>query len=429
MSRFKRVLKTRQLALSSECERFSTLRLTEIIRQLVVQLEQNRPGVLRDHSTLVERLAIHIGDAMGMSLRELSQLQLACLAHEFGHSGGPHVTLASLSADLGHAPLAQQQLENETTFSLPPASTSILKQRFEASNGSGLPRKLQSEGILLGARILSAVDAYVDFRRNLRNPAGRILQKKDAFSKLEESSEKLFDERVLQTLQGAIGSAYLRNALTQDGRWLLFISPHGEHVQELRKAAEPMEWLCRSSAVLDDVLDVLQDNGMAALCLDLAFGYDDIRALTEYIRLHPTSAALPILLIGEPSDASMAKNLKQAGIDAFLPLPLDTSSTQETLRKVVENHVAMGALGQTVYGSYEEMASVELFDILSQQKKSGALWVRTAKLQGNAFFEQGNLVAASWENKTGQQAAKTIMSLIHAEFKFVPNALWMPQET
>jgi len=405
------------------------MRLTEIIRQLVVLLEQNRPGVLRDHSPLVERLAGHIGDAMGMNIRDISQLQLACLIHELAHMGGPHFTLASLSADSSHASVLQQQLENgqmATNIPLPPAATSILKQRFEAFDGSGFPRKLKSEGIYLGSRILAAVDAYVDFRRNLRNPAGKILPKKDALSKLQESSGKLFDQRVLEALQATLSSAYLRRALAQEGRWLLFASPHTERAQELRKMAESMEWNSRSSASLDDVLDVLQNSGAAALCLDLDFGYEDIRALAEYTRLHPTNAALPILLIGEPQNKNIADNLKRAGVDAFLPLPFDASETQKTLRRMLEHHVATGALGQTVYGSYEEMDATELFDIISQQKKSGALWVRTAKLQGNAFFEQGNLVFASWENKTGQQATKTMISLVHAEFQFVPNAMWIP---
>jgi len=339
------------------------------------------------------------------------------------------VTLASLNSNSSHAPLAQQQLENGFGFSLPPTSTSILKQRFEAMDGSGLPKKLQSEGILLGSRILAAVDAYVDFRRNLRNPAGKILPRKDAFSQLEKNSGKLFDERVLQALRTILGSSSLRSTLASDGRWLLFISPHVERIQELRKTAEPMGWPCRSSNALDDVLDVLQGSGLAALCLDLEFGYDDILALTEYIRLHPTNAALPIALVGKPSDENMVANLEQAGVDTFLPLPLHPSSAQEVLREMVEHHVTMGALGQTIYGSYEEMDSVELFDILSQQKKSGALWVRASKLQGNAFFEQGNLVFASWENKTGQQAVKTMISLLNAEFKFIPNAMWLPQTT
>ncbi|MCL2013298.1 MAG: DUF4388 domain-containing protein [Cystobacterineae bacterium] len=426
----KHLLKTRELALPSERERQSAMRLTEIIRQLVVQLEQNRPGVLRDHSPLVERLSLHIGNAMGMTLREISQLQLACLAHELTHPGGPHLTLSSLNADSSCALLAQQQLDNGIEFQLPPSSTSLLKQRFEAFDGSGLPRKLHAEGILLGSRILAAVDAYVDFRRSLRNPSGRILSKKDALSKLQEGNGKLFDPRVLETLQETLNSTPLRKALIQDGRWLLLASPHRERVQELRKITEPMEWTSRSSAVLDDVLDVLQDSGVAALCLDLAFGDEDIRALAEYIRLHPTSAALPIFLIGKPQNKNIAANLEQAGVDAFLPLPLDASETQKTIRTRVEHHIAMGALGQTIYGSYEEIEPAELFELLSQQKKSGALWVRTAKLQGKAFFEQGNLVFASWENKTGQQATKTMISLVHAEFKFIPNALWVaPPET
>jgi len=426
---FGHTLKTRQLALPSERERLSPMRLTEVIRQLVVQLEQNRPGVLRDHSPLVERLAIHMGDALGMNMRQMAQLQLACLLHELGHPGGPHLTLASIKADPGYVPHIQQQLENEllaTGLPLPSASTSILKQRFEAFDGSGFPKKLKSEGIHLGARILAAVDAYVDLRRNLRNPTGRILPKKDAFLKLQENSGTLFDERVLETLHATLNAPYLRKALLQEGRWLLFASGNAERIQELRAIAENMGWNSRNSASLDDVLDVLQNNGVAALCVDLDFGYEDIRALVEYIRLHPTSAALPVLLIGEPPDKSLAENLQRAGVDAFLPLPLDALAVQKTLSQQVEDHVATGALGQTVYGSYEELEATELFDMLSQHKKSGALWVRTAKLQGNAFFEQGNLVFASWDNKTGQQATKTMMSLVHAEFKFIPNAIWLP---
>jgi len=428
-SRFRHILKPRQLAFSSERERLSSMRLTEVIRQLVVQLEQNRPGVLRDHSPLVERLAIHMGEAMGMNVREIAHLQLACLLHELDHPGGPHLTLASLGADPGYVPHIKPQLENgllKTGILLPPASTAILQQRFEAFDGSGFPRKLKSEGIQLGARILAAVDTYVDFRRNLRNPVGRILSKKDAVAKLQESSGKLFDERVLEIFHTLLNAPYLRKALAQDGRWLLFVSPHVERIQALRATANSMAWNSHSSATLDDVLDVLQNSGAAALCVDLELGYEDIRALVEYIRLHPTSAALPVLLIGEPPNKSIAENLKRAGVDVFLPLPLDTLETQKTIRAQVEHHISTGALGQTVYGSYEELEATELFDMLSQHKKSGALWVRTAKLQGNAFFEQGNLVFASWENKTGQQATRTMMSLVHAEFKFVPNAMWLP---
>ena len=76
-----------------------------------------------------------------------------------------------------------------------------LAQLYEAWDGSGTPQGAHGEDIAIGARILAAVDSWLDLTRNPANTFGRLFTREQALGFMAEQAGTLFDPRVVEMVE------------------------------------------------------------------------------------------------------------------------------------------------------------------------------------------------------------------------------------
>ncbi len=119
----------------------------------------------RGHATRVARLAVAIGDEMGFSDGELARLEQGGLLHDIGKLDMP-ASILSKPGPLDdyewrimrtHPQVGYDLLRSQPRFA---AAAELVLAHHEAYDGSGYPRRLESDRIPQAARVLAVADAY-----------------------------------------------------------------------------------------------------------------------------------------------------------------------------------------------------------------------------------------------------------------------------
>jgi len=158
--------------------------------------DQSAPG----HCRRVAKLAVQLGNHMGLRLDDLIALEHGALLHDIGKLGVPDGVLMKpgpLDEDewatmrqhpeigcdvVGHIDFLQNALP-------------IIRHHHERYNGSGYPDGLAGEGIPLLARIFAVIDAY-DAQTNQR-PYNTVLDLDEVLANLQEASGTQFDPAIV----------------------------------------------------------------------------------------------------------------------------------------------------------------------------------------------------------------------------------------
>ncbi|MCX7661261.1 MAG: HD domain-containing protein, partial [Candidatus Omnitrophica bacterium] len=161
-----------------------------------------RDHYTRSHSERVREVAVAIAEEMALSLRQIESISEACELHDLGKIGIPDeillkpgpLTPEEFEKIKKHPEISGQILEPLTFLN---EAIEIVKQHHEHYDGSGYPRGLKGEEILLGARILHIADAYEAMC------AERVYRKKpftkeEAISEIKKNSGKQFDPKVVE---------------------------------------------------------------------------------------------------------------------------------------------------------------------------------------------------------------------------------------
>lgn len=398
----------------------------ETLHILVSQLELSRAESW-GHSTQLARQAATLARRMGLSTRKVTQTSVAAFLHELGKPKGRHLTLASIAArpewkeeaqELSRAPLKLFE-----SVRLPGEVTAILAQLYEAYDGSGAPLGARGDEIAAGARILSAVDGYLDLTRNPANGQGRLFSKEEASAYLEEQSGKLYDPAVVNLLTQLLSGKLLRRQLENEGRRVLVADPEEATRAELGAALENAGLWVQAEARLEGVADALQSGEAEVVVAGLRFGLPEIGELLQLARRRAESAGVPIVVLGEPPDSQEKEWLAQAAPSMVIPLPLKPEETAQAVLQLYRDRVTHGGPGRVVHGSYDELGPAELFRALGEGKKSGRLRVRTGTQEGFLHLEQGRAVYAYFLGQLGEPALGAMLALEHAELSYEPEAI------
>jgi PAS domain S-box-containing protein/putative nucleotidyltransferase with HDIG domain len=140
--------------------------LETTLRQTIVAIAtmvEKRDGYLAGHQNRVSVLALAIADRMGLDQHRREGLQHASICHDIGKIQIPSEIL-SKPTKLTDAEFAMIKVHPEAGFEIlnkidfPWPLAEIVRQHHERFDGSGYPRGLVGEQILLEARILAVAD-------------------------------------------------------------------------------------------------------------------------------------------------------------------------------------------------------------------------------------------------------------------------------
>jgi HD-GYP domain-containing protein (c-di-GMP phosphodiesterase class II) len=162
-----------------------------------------RDEYTRRHGEAVSRLALRMGERMGLGAEALEELRLAGLVHDLGKIGIRDDILFKpdqLSADERARIERHPSLAAQVLSAIPGAAkiSGLVLSHHESPDGSGYPRRLAGEQIPLGARILHVADVYsalVDER-----PYKLGMSSAAALSVLAAGAGASFDARCVEVL-------------------------------------------------------------------------------------------------------------------------------------------------------------------------------------------------------------------------------------
>ncbi len=398
----------------------------ETLNILVGLLEMPRKD-FRGHSAQVARQSSLIARRIGLTPREVAHTTMAAYLHDLGKRADKHFTLSAISrspelkADAKRYVRAPLKLFE--TVHLHGGVNSILAQLYEAYDGSGVPQGVKGEDISSGARIISAVDAFLDLTRNPFNPMGRVLPKQEALDELREQSGKLYDPVVVDALEHLQSGDLLKQRVETDGRQVVIADPDEGVRTDLLDAVNKVALLAQTVTKLDSVVDAVLASEADVVVVGLSYGQADLVNLVTFIRSRPESASMPIVVVGEPTDATMRDRLINVGVTAFIATPLNPDDAAVNIQGLYNDRIENGGPGHNVRGSFDEISAAEMARLLGRGKKSGRLVVRNGPQEGYLQIEKGRVVYAAFGGKQAEVALTGVLGQTTAEFTWEPESL------
>ncbi len=398
----------------------------ETLNILVGLLEMPRKD-FRGHSAAVARQSSLIARRIGLTPREVAHTTMAAYLHDLGKRTDKHFTLSAIArqpemkADAKRYVRAPIKLFE--TVHLHGGVNSVLAQLYEAYDGSGVPQGVKGEEISSGARIISTVDSFLDLTRNPFNPFGRLLSKPEALEHLRENAGKLFDPVVVDALEHLQSGDLLKQRVECDGRQVVIADPDEGVRTDLLDAVNKLNLVAHAVVKLDSVVDAVLASEADVVVAGLSYGQADLINLTTFIRSRPENASMPLLVVGEPTDAPLRDRLINVGVTAFVATPLNPDDAAERIQALYLDRLENGGPGHNVRGSFDEISAAEMARLLGRGKKSGRLVVRNGPQEGYLQVEKGRVVYAHFAGKQADQALNGLLTQTTAEFTWEPETL------
>lgn len=396
----------------------------ETLGILVGLLEQDRQRH-RGHSAQLARQAGIVGQRMGMPHKELTALSIAAYLHDLGKASERHFSLASNAVNADWKAQAKLACRAPTklfeTVHLPAQVNTILAQLYEAWDGSGTPQGAKGEDITLGARILAAVDSFLELTKNPGNAHGKAFPKEQALEHLRTNAGVLYDPVVADIVIQLQSGELLRHRLESEGRQVLLVEPDETARGELLESVLKHGLVAHALSTLEGAQDGLARQDCDVLVVSLRLGQQEVLELLQQARSMPETAGLPIAVVGEP-DASTRERLMMGGATEVLA-PGDKAVVARAVRALFEDRVQHNGPGRVVRGSFDELPPRELLRTLGGGLKSGRLHLRQHTLEGYLHLERGRVVFASFGGHSGEPALQALLRLKQADFQYDPDAL------
>ncbi len=176
---------------------------TSQTRDILMQVLHEREPELGTHMMDVARLARGVGARMALLAEELDEVVRAAELHDIGKMAIPDEILHKPAAldDQEWEFIRQHTVVGERILEAAPSLLPVAKlvrASHERWDGSGYPDQLAGEGIPLGARIVSACDAF-DAMITAR-PYRGAMQAEEALGELRENSGTQFDPDVVEAV-------------------------------------------------------------------------------------------------------------------------------------------------------------------------------------------------------------------------------------
>lgn len=182
---------------------------SQIIKSLLATLGE-RDFITAGHARRLEDHCIQIGEEIGLSTKQLSDLRLLAQVHDLGKVGTPDQILFKKGAlSLDETKLMRQHSEKGYRIAL--ASTDLagiadlILKHHERWDGNGYPLGLRGEDIPIECRILAIADAF-DAMTNDR-PYRRSMQVEKAVAELKANAGTQFDPGLVEIFLALLGKA------------------------------------------------------------------------------------------------------------------------------------------------------------------------------------------------------------------------------
>lgn len=176
------------------------------IRQMAKVLAETmeaKDQYVRGHSEHVAELAKKIGQELGLSDKDVNNLWLAGIVHDVGKVGiageilNKPVPLSKYELQLvqSHVEISLEVIEKS---SFPSEIRPFVAQHHERLDGSGYPRQLKGNEVVLGGRILAVADVFDAM--TAQRPYRLAFTEEETIGHLTQHAGTLYDSAVVDAL-------------------------------------------------------------------------------------------------------------------------------------------------------------------------------------------------------------------------------------
>jgi PAS domain S-box-containing protein len=189
--------RTRELAQANQLLQQS---YDDTIRAITAAMDA-KDSYTRGHSEEVKKIALEIGQKLGLGPDSMHQLEYAALLHDIGKIGvsdqlltkGSTLTEYEFDEVKLHPQIGGKLLEK---VELLKAAGPIIAAHHENYDGSGYPRGLKGEAIPMESRIIAVADSYEAM--TVDRPYRKALSKSEAQQRLKQGAGTQFDPRIIE---------------------------------------------------------------------------------------------------------------------------------------------------------------------------------------------------------------------------------------
>ncbi len=386
----------------------------EAMQVLVALLERDR-GELRGHSARVARLCRKVGQRLALTTESIFALELAGHLHDVGKVGSYHLTPLNVARYEGHRIQAQKAFATPVRLfesaNLPKETQGALRHMFERHDGSGFPDRLAAKDIPLSARVLAAVETYLDLTTHAKNPYRKKLDPAGACDVLDSFAGTVFDPTICAALRQVVTGDDLRQKLLEDRKTVLLVDPDPEDTALLDVKLGALGFEVR---VARDVAEALEKVvGVGAVVTEVELGDKDGFAFLQ--KLSRMGLEVPVLFLTRRGDSATVNRGFELGAADYVVKPASPDVVAAKVRQILSKSTSRG-----VSGSLSEMSLPDVIQILSNGRKTGRLVIRSKGKSGEVHFGDGMIWDAKYDGHRGEEAFYGMLALVGGEFELDP---------
>jgi response regulator RpfG family c-di-GMP phosphodiesterase len=423
------------------------------------------------HSARVAKAVKRISERMGLKEHQIHHNIIAAYLHELGKRTSTHLTLMSIATDQECRDLAERYCLTPSrlfdSVHLPARVNHILSHLYENYGGTGLPEQLYGEGIPLGARIISAVDAYEDLLNNPDNFFGECLDHRRALDAVKKKVGTLFDGRVIKVMEELLDSE--ASAKPDDAALpvVLLADPDTNATSNLEWKLNQEGFKVLVARDSHTARECLNEEPVAAVVVEMRLEPDDGFAILEQVQ--SSSRPVPVFMGAvDPPPEAITRAFKDNAAD-FIPKPYvaevvvaklrkemaitkpppaeaepltmeEVESTSEVPGLVIEVESEAGeekregsiptpsspsftgatSKGKVLSGSLEDKTALSLIRALVGRRRTGHLGLRSGELKGEITMEEGHVCEAQLGQIEGEEAFLELASWKGCLYRFDP---------
>jgi PAS domain S-box-containing protein len=181
-----------------EKEKESLLFKTVDALAMLIDKRHTRTG---QHSAGVKKIAIGIGEELGLSPQTLAELEITAALHDIGKIAVPEVILnkpGKITAEEMEIVKQHPEIGFEALVTIKPLESiaRYVRSHHERYDGSGYPQGLDGDDIPLISKILAVADVYEAITAD--RPYRKALELREALIIMHEGKETQFDPVILE---------------------------------------------------------------------------------------------------------------------------------------------------------------------------------------------------------------------------------------
>jgi len=371
----------------------------------------------------VVRLARAVAEEMGLESEVISEVVIATLLRDIGKAGVHEDVLdeekefSSEQSDKmrGHVTGSVRLLEH---IDFPWKIIPVIRHHHERYDGKGYPDGLKGREIPLGARIVSAVDAYMAIISD--RPHRQALTPEEALAELERQAGGHFDPEVVEVLIRIIEKHHTGCGLGQKPS-VLVIDPEEEFRRLLKMRLLNEGFEVRAIPDLDDDLDAMAENPPHLILAGGGENGSHTLEVLQTIREDERLGLVPFVFLAQGDDRLLKLRALRHGVDDFFQRSDDLEEMVARVENILTREAqrrngAASRRRRGITGQIENLALPDIVQILSIGMKTARVTIESGNASGKLWVKDGTIVHAKMGSRSGETAFYEMLRFNEGEF-------------